>query len=68
MNNPLKINGHDQRCTHCAHYFITHEANFRYGCRAMDFKSKRQPVLDVIDASGQPCLRFAAKKPRASRG
>ena len=45
-------------CKNCTHYFITHEANFRYGCRALDFKSRRLPVLDVIEASGQPCHYF----------
>lgn len=51
-----------QRCNGCAHYFITHEPGFRYGCRALDFKSKRQPILDVIEASGQACLYFAGRK------
>ncbi len=50
------------RCTDCAHYYITHETQFRYGCRAMDFKSRRLPMLDVLEASGQPCQFFAAKK------
>jgi hypothetical protein len=47
-----------QRCGPCVHYYITHDQNFRYGCRAMDFKSQRQPVLDVIESSGQNCLYF----------
>jgi hypothetical protein len=42
-------------CMYCVHYFITHETHFRYGCRALAFKSKRQPILDVIEASGQVC-------------
>ena len=46
------------RCNQCAHYFITHELPFRYGCRALDFKSQRQPVLDVMAASGQGCFYF----------
>lgn len=45
-------------CNLCTHFFITHEAYFRYGCRALDFKSRRLPVLDVIEASGQPCHYF----------
>jgi len=51
------------RCTDCAHYYITYEANFRYGCRALDFKSQRLPMLDVLEASGQPC-QFFQRKPR----
>ena len=50
-------------CKRCTHYFITHVANFRYGCRALNFKSRRLPILDVIDASGQPCHYFRKKVP-----
>lgn len=49
-------------CHRCKHYYITHDARFRYGCRALDFKSQRQPVLDVMAASGQPCHYFRNKK------
>lgn len=52
-----------RRCNRCAHYFITHEVSFRYGCRALNFKSQRQPIRDVIAASGQDCQFFQAKKP-----
>lgn len=51
-------------CNNCTHYYITHDADFRYGCRALDFKSQRQPVLDVIASSGQPCLYFQKKPDR----
>jgi hypothetical protein len=50
------------RCNRCNHYYITHDQVFKYGCRALDFKSKRQPIRDVIEASGQPCLYFEVKK------
>lgn len=49
------------RCNQCMHYYITHEAVFRYGCRALDFRSRRQPMRDVIEASGQTCLYFQPK-------
>jgi hypothetical protein len=49
-------------CNNCLHYYITHDAGFRYGCRALDFKSQRQPILDVIAASGQPCHYFNKKE------
>lgn len=45
-------------CTECAHYFITHDASFPYGCRAQNFKSKRKPQQDVMEASGNVCLTF----------
>ncbi|MDP2852018.1 MAG: hypothetical protein Q8O23_01295 [Gallionella sp.] len=50
-------------CSYCTHYYITHDANFRYGCRALDFKSQRQPAFVVIEASGQQCHFFQAKEP-----
>jgi hypothetical protein len=45
-------------CTRCIHYYITYDVNFPYGCRALGFKSQRQPQLDVLEASNQPCLAF----------
>jgi hypothetical protein len=51
------------RCSRCTHHFITHELPFRYGCRALDFKSTRPPELDVIASSGEACLYFQPKAP-----
>ncbi|WP_434633999.1 hypothetical protein [Chromobacterium sp. CV08] len=48
-------------CRRCLHHFVTYDPNFPYGCRAMGFSSKRAPCLDVLEASGQPCMRFQAK-------
>lgn len=48
-------------CRHCQHYFITHDPVFRYGCRALGFKSHAQPCLEVISASGEQCLYFMPK-------
>jgi hypothetical protein len=50
------------RCNRCTHYYITHDQAFKYGCRALDFKSKQQPIRDVVEASGLPCLYFEVKK------
>lgn len=62
MDLPKPILDQVPRCNRCVHYYITHDTHFRYGCRALGFKSQRQPVLDVIEASGLPCLQFLAKK------
>ena len=62
MDLPKHILDQVPRCNGCVHYYITHDTHFRYGCRALGFKSQRQPVLDVIEASGLPCLQFSAKK------
>jgi hypothetical protein len=48
-------------CNLCDNFYITWEAAFPYGCRAMDFKSVRLPSLDVADADGQECLAFQDK-------
>ncbi len=48
-------------CRYCKHYHITHDPDFRYGCRALGFKSRYQPCLDVISASGEQCLYFMPK-------
>lgn len=53
----------DKLCNNCQHYYITHDICFRYGCRALAFKSQRQPVLDVLAASGEPCHYFRKKTP-----
>lgn len=50
-----------QRCTQCAHYFITHHLAFPYGCRALGFKSRGQPGRAVSAASGEPCRYFQTK-------
>lgn len=57
----IKQNDRQLRCNDCAHYYITHDVNFRYGCRALDFKSRRQPMMDVAESSGRSCLYFKAK-------
>ncbi len=54
--------GKPATCNNCAYYYITHDAHLRYGCRALDFKSERQPVLVVVEASGQQCQFFKAKE------
>lgn len=51
-------------CRNCIHYYITHDVSFPYGCRAMDFKSRRMPVLDVLEVSGEPCYTFRPKPRR----
>jgi len=54
------------RCNACQHYYITHDIHFRYGCRALAFKSRRQPIFEVVAASGQPCQFFALKSRMAA--
>lgn len=49
-------------CNRCQHYYITHDPDFRYGCRALGFKSWQQPALDVLASSGEPCHYFQQKE------
>jgi hypothetical protein len=42
-------------CKGCAHFFVTYDPLFPYGCRALAFKSKRMPSAEVEEASGSPC-------------
>jgi hypothetical protein len=52
-------------CRRCVHRFVSHDAAFPCGCRALGFKSRRAPVLDVTAASGQTCQFF---RPRTEAG
>jgi hypothetical protein len=54
-------------CSECAHYYITHDVSFPYGCRALDFKSKRKPHLEVLDASNKPCMAFDPRQEKPLR-
>lgn len=53
---------HVPNCLQCAHYYITWDTQFPYGCRAMGFKSKRRPQLDVLQSSGKSCLAFTLRQ------
>ncbi|MBN2654263.1 MAG: uracil-DNA glycosylase [Nitrospirae bacterium] len=45
-------------CFKCRHFYITWDKKFRYGCRAMGFKSYEMPSDEVLNASRVECLRF----------
>lgn len=51
-----------QTCLRCVHYYITYDPSFPYGCRALGFKSRRMPQLEVVEASQASCLSFQPKK------
>jgi hypothetical protein len=50
-----------ENCYGCAHFFITWDKQYPYGCRKMDFRSKRLPCEDVLEADGQRCLARETK-------
>lgn len=49
-------------CRACRYYYITWDEKFPHGCKAMRFKSRRLPHLDVLESSGTHCLLFLAKE------
>jgi hypothetical protein len=57
----VRQTGHRSDCWKCLHHYITHDPRFPYACRAMQFKSRKLPCLEVLEASGEPCLMFQRK-------
>lgn len=50
-------------CARCAHYYITFDARFPYGCRIMGFKSQRLPAHEILAATGAACVAFESRPP-----
>jgi hypothetical protein len=48
-------------CRRCAHYFVTWDKKFPWGCKAFGFKSRSMPSLDVLSSSGIECQQFLPK-------
>ena len=50
-------------CHRCVNYFVTWDAQFPHGCRAMGFKSYQSPIATVRNAmGGADCLLFEEKR------
>jgi hypothetical protein len=54
-------------CAKCRHYFITHDARFPYGCRAMNFKSQGSPHNEIVAATGAACVTFEPRSENRRR-
>jgi hypothetical protein len=52
-------------CTVCAYFYITHDASFPYGCRALHFKGRNLPQQSVLDASGEACMAYKPRRKTA---
>ncbi len=50
------------QCRKCIHFFITHNPAQPYGCRALGFKSKRNPATVVYEISGIICQLYTPKQ------
>jgi hypothetical protein len=46
----------------CAHYFITYDPRFPYGCRVMNFKSRASPDKEVSATTGMNCQTFQPRQ------
>jgi hypothetical protein len=53
-------------CFSCAHFFITYDPDFAYGCRAVDFKSRLLPAKVMYIHSGIECQLFKDKPDKKS--
>jgi hypothetical protein len=49
-------------CFKCRYMQVTWDRNFPYGCRAMGFKSKVAPSMEVFRSSGMKCMQFQPKE------
>ncbi len=49
-------------CFKCSSFYITHDSNFPYGCKAMGFKSRELPFGITLRYSGMECQFFSPKK------
>ncbi|MBI1388373.1 MAG: uracil-DNA glycosylase [bacterium] len=41
---------------------MTWDRNFPYGCKAMGFKARTQPSIEVFNSSGIECQMFTMKE------
>ncbi|MBC8061519.1 MAG: uracil-DNA glycosylase [Clostridiaceae bacterium] len=48
-------------CRKCKNFYITWDKNFPFGCRKLNFKSKKLPSVNVFESSGEQCLYFEHK-------
>ena len=60
----MKTNSPPNSCNGCAHFHITYDPQFPYGCRALQFKSRQLPYVEVQAASQLPCM---AREPVARK-
>jgi hypothetical protein len=48
-------------CQRCRYFYVTWDPERPYGCRAMQFKSKVLPAVEVFEADGTMCLSFQVR-------
>ncbi len=55
-------------CRGCENYYITHDPNAPYGCRALGFKSRKNPAVIVMESSAMVCQLYTAKVKKTPDG
>ena len=58
----LVVSDKQIECNSCAHFFITWNKRFPFGCRAMGFMSANSPNKDVFEVEGRDCLAYKDKR------
>jgi len=53
-------------CYKCKYFYITWDKNFPNGCKALGFKTAKNPAQVVYESSGMICLAYSPK-PEKSR-
>jgi hypothetical protein len=48
-------------CIRCVYYQVTWDPQRPYGCRAHNFKSRKNPATVVFESSGMECQLFKEK-------
>ena len=61
MSDSSKAKKNQVNCMDCRHFYITHQRNRPYGCRAMKFISLQMPCVAVRMNSGLECQLFSPK-------
>lgn len=61
-----KRDKHRADCYQCRHFYITWDAQQPRACRAYGFQSRLLPSLAIAQITGESCLQFQPKPPRAS--
>jgi hypothetical protein len=64
MKKTMSEQGADQpkvSCWQCRHFNTSWDKNFPYLCRALNFKSRMLPCIEVRQSDGRECMAFKPK-------
>jgi len=55
------LNDIRRNCFKCSFFYITWDAKYPHGCKAMRIKTKQLPSIMVFQSSGNPCEFYKEK-------